>query len=78
MWIMSVLFIVKVTLWFHHITSAATHVTAYGLRVIQSSEFTKMRSCLHDYVPIAKKSIPIRIETQVQGFTEDRTVIFPG
>ena len=41
MWIMSVLFIVKVTLWFHHITSAATHVTAYGLRVIQSSEFTK-------------------------------------
>ena len=58
--------------------TVATHVTARGLRVTRSSEFTKMRSFSHDSVPIAKKSVPIRIETQARGFTEDKTVIFSG
>ena len=42
----------------------ATHVTACGLRMTQLNEFTKMLSYLHESIPIAKKSVPIRIETQ--------------
>ena len=79
-WVMSVLFIVNVTLCFHHIPhiTLASHVTACGLRMTWSREFTKMWSCSHDSVPIAKKSVPIHIGTQARGFMEDKTVIFPG
>ena len=38
----------------------------------------KMRSYLHESIPITKKSVPIHIETQAQGFTEGKAVIFLG
>ena len=49
----------------------ATHVTARGLRVTQSNEFTKMQSYSHKSIPIAKNSVPIYIETQARGFTKE-------
>ena len=58
--------------------TVATHATARGLRVTRMSEYTKMRSCSHDSVPIAEKIVPIGIETQARGFMEDKAAIFPG
>ena len=56
----------------------AMHMTVHGLRVTRLNEYTKIQSYSHESIPVAMKSVPIRIKTQMRGFTEDKAVIFPG
>ena len=70
MWVMSVLFIVKVTLCFHQILP---HYRGYAYDCAWFTHDTierikkKMKPYSHESVLIAEKSVSIRIETQARG-----------
>ena len=51
-------------------------MTVHDLHVTPSNKFTEMRSYLHELMPVTKKSILIRIEIQMQSFTEVKAAVF--
>ena len=61
-----------------HCHGYACDCTWFTRDLIEQICYLQMLFYSPESIPIAKKSVPTRIETQMRGFTKDKAVSFPG